>query len=114
MVSYLSYITAWVGDSGYLVPIQIPGSIIMSTLAKSTGHEEVVAAAPHSEELARIIADHPQLLASASLADAAEHELTFKQAFHKHYRAALWSMFLSTALIMEGYDMGSVRSSALR
>lgn len=75
---------------------------------EATGPNKPIAVAPHSQEINEIIQDHPNLLVDAAQADELEHELSFKQAFHKYYRAALWSMFLSTALIMEGYDMGSV------
>jgi MFS transporter, SP family, general alpha glucoside:H+ symporter len=37
-------------------------------------------------------------------ATAEEHEMTLGQAFKKYPKAIFWSIFLSTAVIMEGYD----------
>lgn len=34
-----------------------------------------------------------------------EHELTSRQAFAVHPNAVLWSVLLSTCIIMEGYDI---------
>ncbi|MDN8660470.1 hypothetical protein Q0N58_15090, partial [Staphylococcus aureus] len=45
---------------------------------------------------------------AAAAKEAAEREkaMPFKEVLRIYYPGALWSMFLSTALIMEGYDMG--------
>lgn len=37
-----------------------------------------------------------------------EKSLTFRQAFKMYWKAAVWSAALSTALVMEGYDVGIV------
>lgn len=42
-----------------------------------------------------------------------QKEETFTQAWRNHWRAAVWSMVLGTALIMEGLDTGMVRPIAL-
>lgn len=74
-------------------------------------NDEPVAVVDHSGELSNILRDYPDLLDQAARADQVEHELSFTSALRVHYKPALWSVFLSTALIMEGYDMGSVRDS---
>ena len=33
---------------------------------------------------------------------------TFREAWHNHWRAACWSIFLTSALFMEGYDTAVV------
>lgn len=38
-----------------------------------------------------------------------EKALSFRQAFKMYWKAAVWSALLSTALVMEGYDVGIVR-----
>jgi len=46
-----------------------------------------------------------QLVHDAAAADAAEHKMTIKDGWRTHKKAILWSMALSAALIMEGYDV---------
>ncbi|GHJ89562.1 hypothetical protein NliqN6_5964 [Naganishia liquefaciens] len=46
-----------------------------------------------------------QMLAAAQEADRADHELTIRQALRKYKVAVFWAMFLSCALVMEGYDV---------
>ncbi|KAJ5664670.1 hypothetical protein N7462_011483 [Penicillium macrosclerotiorum] len=41
----------------------------------------------------------------AKQAAAAEHQYTFGQAIRKYPKAAMWSILLSTCIIMEGYDI---------
>ena len=41
----------------------------------------------------------------AAKADEVEHTQTFREAFAVHRKAIFWSMALSGALIMEGYDV---------
>ena len=43
-------------------------------------------------------------LVAAELANAKEHEMTFKQAIKLYRKAILWSALMSTALVMEGFD----------
>ncbi|TVY63982.1 General alpha-glucoside permease [Fusarium oxysporum f. sp. cubense] len=45
------------------------------------------------------------LVSRAQAADAADRQLTIWQALKKYKKAVLWSTLLSTALIMEGYDV---------
>lgn len=49
--------------------------------------------------------DAAQMLAAAEEADRADHELGIRQALRKYKVAVFWAMFLSCALIMEGYDV---------
>jgi SP family general alpha glucoside:H+ symporter-like MFS transporter len=48
----------------------------------------------------------------AAKADAAEHQMSLKEAFFMHKKAIFWSMALSGALIMEGYDVVVVSSAS--
>lgn len=54
----------------------------------------------------------PLLLAEGLELVLAEKEMTFKQAFRYHWRAIVWSMVLSMALVMDGMD-GSMVSFQL-
>lgn len=46
------------------------------------------------------------LIEDAKIADEAQHvELGVLRAFRTHWKAALWSMGISTCLVMEGYDV---------
>ncbi|RSH89194.1 hypothetical protein EHS25_002306 [Saitozyma podzolica] len=51
-----------------------------------------------------------RLVHQAQEADIADHSLTIKQALKKYKKAVFWAMFLSTALIMEGYDLVIISS----
>lgn len=46
----------------------------------------------------------------ARQAAAEEHELTFRQAIRRYPKAVMWSVLLSTCIIMEGYDIVLVSS----
>lgn len=50
----------------------------------------------------------PPDVAEAQEAIEAESKMGFRRVFRLYYRAALWSAMLSTALVMEGYDVGIV------
>jgi SP family general alpha glucoside:H+ symporter-like MFS transporter len=52
-----------------------------------------------------------ELLQRAQEADLADQSLTIKQALRKYPRAVFWAMVLSTALIMEGYDVVTVSAT---
>lgn len=52
-----------------------------------------------------------ELIHRAQESDAADRRLTVRQALKKYKKAVFWAMFLSTSLIMEGYDMVIVRSA---
>lgn len=60
-------------------------------------------------QLDRNTNDTAALIARAQAADAADRNLTIWQAIKKYKRAVFWSTLLSTALIMEGYDVVIVR-----
>jgi SP family general alpha glucoside:H+ symporter-like MFS transporter len=46
-----------------------------------------------------------ELIHHARQSDAADRQLTISQALKKYKKAVFWAMFLSTSLIMEGYDL---------
>ncbi|KAF9457582.1 trehalose transport-related protein [Collybia nuda] len=46
-----------------------------------------------------------QVIKDGAKADKAEHDMSLLEAFHVHKKAIFWSMALSGALIMEGYDV---------
>lgn len=48
----------------------------------------------------------------AKLAAQAEHETTLWQALKSNKKAAMWSAVISLTVIMEGYDIGTLPSSA--
>ncbi|KAL3464503.1 general substrate transporter [Aspergillus heterothallicus] len=50
------------------------------------------------------------LIRQAQESDEADRKLTIRQALAKYKKAVLWAMFLSTSLIMEGYDLVIVSS----
>ncbi|XEV03775.1 hypothetical protein FSHL1_009062 [Fusarium sambucinum] len=60
--------------------------------------------------------DHPQasdIVKNKSIAKQAaeeEHSLTLLQAIRKYPKAVLWSVLLSTSIIMEGYDIVLISS----
>ena len=67
---------------------------------------------PTERELKGFELDDPDtlnLIHQAQVSDAADHELTLFAAFKKYKKAVFWSCLLSTALIMEGYDVVIVR-----
>lgn len=46
-----------------------------------------------------------ELIRHAQESDAADRLLTIRQALSKYKKAVFWAMFLSTSLVMEGYDL---------
>ena len=46
-----------------------------------------------------------ELVERARAADELDHTLTVRQTLRKYKTATIWSVILSTALIMEGYDL---------
>lgn len=59
-------------------------------------------------ELKKFALDDPEsveLIHHAQQSDAADRQLTIRQALKKYPKAVFWAMFLSTSLIMEGYDV---------
>lgn len=68
---------------------------------------------PTEEELKGFDLNNPeivQLIHHAQQSDAADRLLTIREALSKYKRAVFWAMFLSTSLIMEGYDLVIVSS----
>lgn len=51
-----------------------------------------------------------ELIHHAQESDAADKLLTVRQALKKYKKAVFWAMFLSTSLIMEGYDLVIITS----
>jgi len=49
--------------------------------------------------------DINELVRRAQVSTEADSKLTIRQALSKYKVAVFWSMFLSTSLIMEGYDV---------
>ncbi|RHZ58686.1 hypothetical protein CDV55_103263 [Aspergillus turcosus] len=54
--------------------------------------------------------DMVALIHHAQESDAADRLLTVRQALSKYKKAVFWAMFLSTSLIMEGYDLVIINS----
>lgn len=68
-------------------------------------NEKVV---PTSRELKVLQLDSPdthELIRQAQESDAADRHLKIFEAVKKYRKAVAWAMFLSTSLIMEGYDV---------
>lgn len=70
----------------------------MATMEKG-GRDELVGAHTGMSDV---------LIAKAQAAIEAEKAMPWKQAVRIYWRGGLWSMGLSVALIMEGYDIGLV------
>lgn len=56
-----------------------------------------------NDKLAQVL--DTKVIKDGAKADKAEHEMTIVEAFRVHKKAIFWSMALSAALIMEGYDV---------
>ncbi|KEF59110.1 MFS transporter, SP family, general alpha glucoside:H+ symporter [Exophiala aquamarina CBS 119918] len=54
--------------------------------------------------------DTLDLIRHAQESDAADRLLTVRQALSKYKKAVFWAMFLSTSLVMEGYDLVIINS----
>lgn len=54
------------------------------------------------------------LVNQAQESDAADRLLTIRAALSKYKKAVFWAMFLSTSLIMEGYDLVIVSRTLCR
>jgi SP family general alpha glucoside:H+ symporter-like MFS transporter len=61
-----------------------------------------------NHKLAEVI--DASIIRDGAKADRAEHNMSLKEAFYAHKKAILWSMALSAALIMEGYDVVVIAS----
>lgn len=63
---------------------------------------------PTDRELKDINLSSPEtqeLIRQAQQSDAADRKLKIFEALGKYKKAVAWAMFLSTSLIMEGYDV---------
>ncbi len=56
-------------------------------------------------ELQRAEGQTADLVRQAQESDEADRKLTIRQAISKYKKAVFWAMFLSTSLVMEGYDL---------
>lgn len=56
-------------------------------------------------ELQRAEGQTADLIRQAQESDEADRKLTIRQAISKYKKAVFWAMFLSTSLVMEGYDL---------
>jgi SP family general alpha glucoside:H+ symporter-like MFS transporter len=68
---------------------------------------------PTEELTDRFDLDRPEVLElihQAQESDAADRKLTVFEALKKYKKAVSWAMFLSTSLIMEGYDLVMIAS----
>lgn len=67
---------------------------------------------PTERELEKFDLSDPrtvELIRQAEQSDHADRQLTIPAALKKYKKAVFWAMFLSTALVMEGYDLVIVR-----
>lgn len=72
---------------------------------------------PTQSELQQFNLDDERTLAlirQAQEGDAADRLLGFREAVGKYRAAILWSILLSTSLVMEGYDLVIVRAHCRR
>lgn len=69
----------------------------------SPSHEEEITTATHQVSSIDMSGKEGHMLAQQAAHD--EHEMTVLQALRLHKRAIVWSLLVSTAIIMEGYDL---------
>ncbi|KAJ7624619.1 maltose permease [Roridomyces roridus] len=67
--------------------------------------EPVVIVHTNNDRLGQDIDNYAEVVKDAARADAAEHTMSIREAFRIHKKAVLWSVLLSAALVMEGYDV---------
>jgi SP family general alpha glucoside:H+ symporter-like MFS transporter len=67
--------------------------------------EKVVPAAFERHILDATHDETRELVRHAQESDAADRQLTIRQALSKYKKAVFWAMLLSTSLVMEGYDL---------
>ena len=71
--------------------------------------EKITPSAQDAQQLEAVTTNAGALIAQAQAADAADRDLTIWEALKKYKKAVFWSTMLSTALVMEGYDVVIVR-----
>ncbi|KAK6984885.1 maltose permease [Favolaschia claudopus] len=78
----------------------------------STHPEDASLGVVHADNtrLAHEIDNYAEVIHDAAKADEAEHTMSIRQALAIHKKAVFWSIALSAALIMEGYDVVVIAS----
>lgn len=67
--------------------------------------QSIVPSEREVRELKNISASLDNLIQHAEEGDRADRSLTIREALKQYKTAVFWAMFLSTGLIMEGYDL---------
>lgn len=67
--------------------------------------QRVVPSEREAAELRRAEGQTADLIRQAQESDEADRKLTIRQAVKKYKKAVFWALFLSTSLVMEGYDL---------
>jgi SP family general alpha glucoside:H+ symporter-like MFS transporter len=67
--------------------------------------QRVVPSDREAAELRRAEGQTADLIRQAQESDEADRKLTIRQAVKKYKKAVFWALFLSTSLVMEGYDL---------
>jgi hypothetical protein len=90
-------------------PVQNSSS---SPCPNSNSNSNMAAVVVSDKELSRFDHGNPdtiELIRKAQESDAADRQLTLFEALKKYKKAVFWSCALSTALVMEGYDIVIVK-----
>ena len=74
------------------------------------GDVKVAADSAHLAAVRAQFPDYEQLVAEARAAQEAEHEMTFWQAIRRYPKAIGFSVVISLAIVMEGYDLSLMAS----
>ncbi|KAL4812538.1 general substrate transporter [Aspergillus spinulosporus] len=72
--------------------------------------QRVVPSEREAAELRRAEGQTADLIRQAQESDEADRKLTIRQAVKKYKKAVFWALFLSTSLVMEGYDLVMITS----
>lgn len=81
-------------------PLKAPQSILSSKMGNSQQQQQQHGSGPYAVDQV--------LIARANAAAEAEKGLSLRQSMRIYKKAVFWSMCLSLALVMEGYDLGIV------
>lgn len=97
-------------------PLLIIGDIPSACLSvdDTSASMETERVVPTEQELKGFDLNDPsvvELIHHAQEGDEADRLLTVRQALKKYKKAVFWALFLSTSLIMEGYDLVIVRTA---
>ncbi|KAJ7484804.1 maltose permease [Mycena galericulata] len=74
-------------------------------MATNTEDPSVGIVRADNTRLAQGLDNYAEVVTDAAQADYAEHNMSMREAFRIHKKAVFWSILLSAALIMEGYDV---------